>query len=361
MRSLGVLIGGVPFDHLTYHFVLTYSNWETTSICFSESFESLAHGLQQAVWELGGVPERHQTDRLTAAVQHPEHREEFTCRYQALLDHYRMAGQTIQAGKANENGDVEQRHHRFKTAVDQALMLRGSRDFVDRVAYERFLREVLDQLNSGRRGRFEEELQTLKSLPSSRLDTTKRFPDVAVSRGSLIRILNNSYSVDSRLIGERVTVILHAEHLEVRYAGRCVERIERLRGEGKHRVQYRHIVDWLVRKPGAFDAYRYREDLFPSSRFRRVYDELKTAHSLRESARRYVGILKLAADEGELRVEAALTVIQDAGGPLTVETVLDRLGDTSAASVFDEVQVAEVNLQAYDTLLDERELLNAGC
>jgi hypothetical protein len=183
---------------------------------------------------------------------------------------------------------------------------------------------------------------------------------VAVSRGSLIRIQNNSYSVDSRLIGERVKVILHAEHLEVRYAGRCVERIERLRGEGKHRVQYRHIIDWLVRKPGAFDAYRYREDLFPSSRFRRLDDELKTVHSIRESARRYVAILKLAADEGELRVEAALTAIQNAGVPLTVEAVHDRLGDTSSEIIFDEVRVAEVNLQAYDTLLDERELLHAG-
>ena len=67
--DLGVTHRGSPFDHLIYHFVLTYSNWETGTICFSESFESLSEGLQNALWELGGVPQRHRTDRLTAAVQ----------------------------------------------------------------------------------------------------------------------------------------------------------------------------------------------------------------------------------------------------------------------------------------------------
>ena len=131
--DLGVTINGVPFDHLIYHFVLTYSNWETGTICFSESLESLSEGLQNALWELGGVPQLHRTDRLTAAVQPGvEGPEAFKQRYQALLHHYGLQAQAIQAGKGNENGDVEQSHHRFKRAVDQALMLRGSRDFPSR-------------------------------------------------------------------------------------------------------------------------------------------------------------------------------------------------------------------------------------
>ncbi len=109
--------------------MLTYSNWEAVTICFSESFESLSEGLQNAVWELGGVPRRHRTDRMTTAVNNMSDEKEFTRRYEALLRHYGLEGQKIQAGKANENGDVEQRHHRFKQAVDQALLLRGSRDF----------------------------------------------------------------------------------------------------------------------------------------------------------------------------------------------------------------------------------------
>src|SRR5262245_37075304 len=136
LTGLGISIAGRPFPHLLYHFVLTYSNWETGSLCFSESFESLSAGLQQALFELGGVPKRHSTDSLSAAVHALDGVEGFVRRYEALLSYYRIVGEAIQPGRAHENGDVEQRHHRFKVALDQALMLRGSRDFESRAAYE---------------------------------------------------------------------------------------------------------------------------------------------------------------------------------------------------------------------------------
>jgi hypothetical protein len=88
MGKLEVRIQGQIFDHLLYHFVLPYSNWETGSICFSESFESLSEGLQSALWDLGGVPKAHRTDRLSTAVHKTDHPEEFTQRYRALLRHY---------------------------------------------------------------------------------------------------------------------------------------------------------------------------------------------------------------------------------------------------------------------------------
>ena len=140
--SCGVTIAGQPFDHLVYHFVLTYSNWEAGTVCFSESFESLSEGLQNALWELGGVPRRHRTDRLTAAVNNLGDPRLFTRRYRALLAHYGLKPRRSRPAQANENGDVEQSHHRFKQAVDQALMLRGSRDFAGRAAYERFLQQA---------------------------------------------------------------------------------------------------------------------------------------------------------------------------------------------------------------------------
>jgi len=201
MNELGITIGGELFDHLMYHFVLTYSNWETGSLCFSESFESLSFGLQRALWKLGGVPEAHRTDRLTAAVQKPESPDEFTQRYQALLHHYGLEGRKIQARKPHENGDVEQRHHRFKKALDQALMLRGSRDFTSRKEYESFLAKLFQQLNAGRREKLAEELKVLQRLPAHKLPACKPLR-VKVSSGATIRVGNNTYSVDSRLIGE---------------------------------------------------------------------------------------------------------------------------------------------------------------
>ncbi len=273
MSSLGITIAGEPFAHLLYHFTLTYSNWETGQVCFSESFETLSKGLQDALWELGGTPARHRTDRLTTAVAKPASPEEFTGRYEALLSHYGMKGEKTRAGRANENGDVEQSHHRMKRAVDQALLLRGSRDFPSRAAYEAFLQELFRRRNAGRRERLSQELPLLGRLPQRRAEDFTRLR-VGVGRSSTIRVKSNTYSVPSRLIGEEVEVRVHADRLEVFYAQRCVETIPRLRGKGGHLVQYRHIIDWLQRKPGAFADYRYRADLFPSSRFRAAYDVL---------------------------------------------------------------------------------------
>src|SRR5262245_53734992 len=148
----GITITGQPFTHLIYHFVLTYSNWETGTICFAESFESLSDGLQNALTELGGVPQVHRTDSLTAAVPPGGDRHVFQQRYQGLLRHYGLQGQAINPRKSHENGDAEQSHHQFKRALDQTLMLRGSRDFASRTNYEAFLRQLFMQRNQGQIG-----------------------------------------------------------------------------------------------------------------------------------------------------------------------------------------------------------------
>ena len=114
----------------------------------------------------------------------------------------------------------------------------------------------------------------MRALPARRMESAKR-ERVKVDSGSLIHVERNAYSVNSRLIGERVEARMYVDHVEVWYGQKKVEDLPRLRGRGKHRVDYRHIIDWLVRKPGAFENYRYREDLFPTSRFRMAYDALQ--------------------------------------------------------------------------------------
>jgi len=352
MSSLGITIAGELFCHLVYHFVLTYSNWETGSICFSESFESLSTGLQNALWELGGVPSTHRTDRLSAAVQEVGKGAEpaFTRRYQALLRHYGLRGQKIQTGKSNENGDVEQRHYRLKQAVKQSLLLRGSHDFSEREEYEGFLRQLFSQLNAGRRKRMLEDLAVLRALPLKRLDDYTRF-DVRVGPSSTIRIQKNVYSVHSRLIGERIEVRLYADYLELWYAQKKLERIPRVRGCGNHHIQYRHIIDWLRRKPGAFENYRYRSDLFPSSRFRMAYDAIKSQRPGR-AHKEYLGILYLAARETESGVDDALRCLLEQGESISVAAVETLLAAQEPNSQGREVVIAEIDLELYDRLLD---------
>jgi len=354
MSSLGITIGREPFPHLLYHFVLPYSNWETGTICFAESYESLSEGLQNALWELGGVAEGHRTDQLSAAVHKECNRAQFTLWYEGLLRYYGMKGISTQPGKPHEKGDIEQRHYRLKKTVEQSLILRGSGDFESREAYRFFLKGLFSQMNSHRQKRLVEELKVLKPLPARRLDDCKRLKS-RVGPSSTIYDLHNSYSVPSRLIGEEVEIRVYAEELEVRYGQKLIERIPRLRGSLKHRIQYRHIIDWLVRKPGAFAQYRYREDLFPSTLFRIVYDQLKRQN--RENADKlYLKLLYLAARESETVVTKILQELLDDKQPITVEAVCEKLNQGFRCSSITDVKVPPVNLSVYDSFLTEKEI-----
>ena len=349
LTGLGVTIQGQPFEHLLYHFVLTYSNWETGTVCFSESFESLSEGLQRALFELGGVPKAHRTDQLSAAVHQELSREAFTERYSALLRHYGIRPEKTQTASPHENGDVEQRHHRFKRALDQSLMLRGSRDFESRAAYEAFLEKLFRQLNVGRRERLEEEMAVLGALPARRLDGSKRLR-VKVRPSSTIRVAGKVYSTHSRLIGETVEVRLFSQRLEVWYGQQQIEEMPRLWGRRQHQINYRHVIDWLVRKPGAFAQYRYRQDLFPTHRFRVAYDQLKSRLNGR-SSKEYLRILHLAARENEAAVDAALQHLIEAQVAITAETVRELVAAAVVPSSPRDVQIDEVDLTTYDALL----------
>jgi hypothetical protein len=349
MTVLGITICGELFKHILYHFVLTYSNWETGKICYSESFETLSAGYQYAVWKLGGVTKKHRTDRMSAAVNKDCNPEKFTMRYNALLRHYSVEPERTNSASANENGDVEQRHYRFKNAVKQALMLRGSRDFASIKEYERFLRKIFDQLNAGRHERLQEELAVLTALPARKLDDYKPL-DVRVGPSSTIRVQHNTYSVHSRLIGEKVKVRIYVDYLEAWYANKPVERIPRLRGENKHRVQYRHIIDWLARKPGAFENYRYKSDMFPSSYFRMAYDYLKQHNPLRAN-KEYVNILHIAAKEGEDLTESAIKLLISQEVPISAESVKKCVNESAYSPQVTDIAIDDVTLEEYDELL----------
>jgi len=350
MNKLGITIAGIQFNHLCYHLVLTYSNWETVTICFSESFESLSEGIQNALWELGGVPKTHLTDRLSTAVNKSRNPEKFTSRYGALLRYYELKGRRTNPASPNENGDIELRNRRFKEAVDQSLMLRGSRDFESREEYAIFLRELLNQLNSGRRKRFEEELKKLGRLPMKRLEACNRLENVKVRGSSTIRVNHNTYSVNSRLIGEHVNIRLYVEHLEVWYGQKKVESIPRLLGEDKHYINYRHVIDRLVRKPGAFANYKWREDMFPTIRFRMAYDSLMNAHATSVAAKEYLTILKLAARKSESAVDEVLRIMIDQDMKIEFATVEDLYASEMTMPSAKDISIPRPDLAVYDEL-----------
>ena len=353
MTGVGIMIGGQTLEHLVYHFVLTYSNWETGTICYSESLESLSEGWQNAVWELGAVAAEHRTDSLSSAVNSMSNRDEFNQRYEAVMRYYGVKPQHTNPRSPNENGDVEQSHHRFKRAVEQSLLLRGSRDFGGLAEYAQWLKDLFAQRNAGRRIRLAEEMAVMRELPARRMESAKR-ERVKVDSGSFIHVERNSYSVNSRLIGTYVEARSYLDHVEVWCGQRKVEDLPRLRGRGKHRIDYRHIIEWLIRKPGAFENYRYREDLFPTSRFRMAYDWLQETTPAR-SSKEYLKILKLAAETGEAQVDAALRELleEKAGAEVTVESIEAVLAQRETILPVTMVEVAPVDLASFDQLCAE--------
>lgn len=351
MNSLGITIGGQPFDHLLYHFTLTYSNWEFVSVCFSESFESLSRGFQEALWQLGGVPRRHLSDSLSAAVNNLSEDREFRARYRDLLDYYQIEPQRTNARQAHENGDVESSHGHLKTVIEQALLLRGSRDFASRQEYEQFLAQLIEKRQRARTDRFAQEEACLGDLPPSKVDYRQRIRGIKVYSRSTIQVKRNTYSVPSRLIGYKVDVVVDADFVEVWHAGAQVQRMPRLTGSGKHAINYRHVIDSLVRKPGAFENYQYHEDLFPTSYFRMAYDELCRVHTPKLAVREYLKILQLAARDSQDAVQDALRIAIAGDAPLTSEAVRLAVQQHQQAPPVTELDVELPDLKDFDSLL----------
>jgi transposase InsO family protein len=353
-NELNVTINRQPFPHLFYHFCLTYSNWETGNICFSESFEAFAEGLQNALWALGKVPAEHRTDNLTAAVVKVGRRDELTAGYTALLAHYGLRASHTNPASPNENGDVEQSHRRFKSAVRQSLILRGSRDFSSRQEYAAFLSAVITKRNNRRTDKLAEDLAVMNDLPERRL-TDATALKVRVSRNSTIWVKSKLYSVPSQLIGEWVQVELYAERLEVRYNDVLIEQMERVRGTGNGAINYRHIIQSLVRKPGAFERFRHREQLFPRFIFRVAYDRLRETMPARAD-QEYLRILEMAALTGEEPVAAALDELFEKGLEISAASVAARFNGESGLFIepIREVLPVKVELADYDRLLSGR-------
>lgn len=348
--ELGVTIAGAVFAHLFFHLVLAFSGWHFVQLAYGETFEALLSGLQNALWSLGGVPEVLRLDNLSAATHELRSTggRTLTKRFQDVVDHYGFKASRIQVGEAHENGVVEKGHDLLKSALEQALRLRGSREFASVAEYEAFVTHVLQRdLHIGREEKLAQERRLLKPLPATRLPEYTRI-EVQVRRWSTIEVGKRIYSVPSRLIGHLVEVRQYADVLEVRYGGKVIETLPRLRGEGGCHVDYRHVIWSLVRKPGAFAHYRFREGLFPSLVFRRAYDALRARRGDRADVE-YVRVLHLAASTSEATVERVLDELLAAGEAFDYAAVKARA--KPEAPEVPEVTIGQPDLSDYDALL----------
>jgi hypothetical protein len=299
-----------------------------------------------------------QTDNSSAATRRLGIREEgeenirraYTRDYLHLLEHYGLEPQSTHVASPNENADVESAHGVLKRALKQELLLRGSRQFEDIETYESFLFQVMEKRNMQRQERLAEEMAAMKPLKATPLaNSVKR--KVRVSGGSLIRVLKKSYSVPTSLIGKEVAVYVHEWSLDVYYAGQLVDTLPRLIGQRSHHINYRHLIDTLLRKPGGFRRYRFREDLFPRLIFRQAWEQLSEWHPPRRADLTYLRVLKLAAGTFEGDVAAALELLVSRGQKWD-ESDVEQLLEPEAVAV-PHLNRGAVVLEHYDQLLVE--------
>ena len=359
MNDLQIMIGGEHFAHLLIHSVLPYSNWEWGRVAQSESLLALRLGLQSALVKLGRVPKIHQTDNTTAATHTlgPQTRDKsleergFNQEYLQLMAHYGLEARTIHVGNPNENGDVESANGSLKRAVEQHLLLRGSRDFESLEAYEAFLYGIMEKRNAGRGTKLAEELAVMKPLQVEPWPAMRE-SQVKVGNNGILRVGGNGYSVPSGLMGRRVRVRVYEWQIEVWYANQLVERLPRLTGIRRYQINYRHVIDSLLRKPGGFRNYRYREDLFPRTVFRQAWEALASRLPPRKADLAYLRILKLAAGGLETDVAEALKLVLRSKNKWDDQTVAELVQPTTPRAV-PQLTQQSVELSVYDQLLHQ--------
>jgi transposase len=354
MGDLGIMIEGKVLAHKLFHAVLPYSNWEWAVRAHSESTLSLRGGLKVALGRLGRVPRWLLTDHSSTATHQLKKdgaERGFNTEYLGICAHYGIEPRTINVGRPQENGDCESANGHLKRRVRQHLLLRGSRDFGSEHEYDRFLTGVLEAANRLRTERLGEELAAMRETAVEDLPDYRELM-VTVWNDSTIRVRKLRYSVPGRLIGAKLLARIYENRIVLLDGAREVAQLPRNGGDRGAVIDFRHIIGHLLRKPGAFAGYRWREELFPAPVFRAAYDHL--ARVSHEADRRYLEILKVAADEGQTVVENALEQLLSAPHPVISAKEVLAMIDTwrDLQHQWRERPPLEVCLKDYDALLD---------
>jgi hypothetical protein len=355
VADLGVTIAGQIFDCRLYHFRLPFSGFEHAHVVLGgESFVALAEGLQNALWALGGAPEQHRSDSLSAAFRNldDDARADLTRRYEAFCAHYGMTPTRNNLGVSHENGSVESSHGHLKSKLADALLLRGSRDFEDLPAWRGFVDEIVGRGNARNAKRIDQERMALKELPARKTADYEEV-NVAVTSSSAFTLRKVFYSVPSRLIGHWLRVRLYDDRLECFQGSTPVLTLRRGRSEpsGKHGhvVDYRHVIHSLRRKPMALLNLVYRDQLFPRRAFALAFEALLAALGERPACRAMVGILALAHERGcEAELALALQAALDDGVLPDLAALIERFRPKDAE--LPVVVVSLPSLAIYDQI-----------
>jgi hypothetical protein len=362
LKGEPITVAGQVLEHRLFHFRLPYSGWCHVEVIHGgESFVALAEVLQNALALCGGVPAEHRTDSLSACFRNRDgsYAGDYTSRYRELCAHLGVIATRNNRGVAHENGAIEGPHRHWKHRLEQQLLKRGSRDFETEAEYRLLVAQVNDTLN-GRcevKGRLEIERLHLQPLP------VERFADydplvVRVRSTSTIEVRSVTYSVPSRLIGHQLTVHMRHDRLDLFLRSQFVETLPRLHrraGESGplRRIDFRHMIESLRRKPRALLRAQLQDDLLPGACWRQLWRQLLAALPPDEAAKVMVDALHVAARTDDLAGVERYLRRQLRNGDLSLAVLRDHYGlrPPRGLAAMPQLDIPEHTLSSYDELL----------
>lgn len=357
LKGIHVTIQGKPLSHLLYHFRVIYSGWSYMKVVLGgESYAALAEGLQNALWRLGGSPKEHRTDSLSAAYKNitQDEQADITQQYHDFCQHYTMIPTRNNRGVSHENGGIESPHGHIKKRIAQAFLIRGAYDFISVEAYQSWIEHVVDAHNRRNASSVEVERMALQPLPSYKTADYTVVP-VRVSTSSTIQVRTSLYSVPSRLIGASLQVHLYHDRLKCYHGQSLVAELTRVYGQGALRraksIDYRHVIDSLVKKPYAFYQSQHRDALLPTPCYERIWQKLSSSLSSKEASKLMVSLLHLAATtDTETQLGDKVISLLDCGQTLVLADLQREFGHIPGQE-YRAIQSKQHSLSSYNELI----------
>jgi hypothetical protein len=361
LKGEPITVAGQVLEHRLFHFRLPYSGWCHVEVIHGgESFVALSEALQNALALCVGVPAEHRTDSLSACFRNRDgsYAGDYTSRYRELCAHLGVIATRNNRGVAHENGAIEGPHRHWKHRLEQQLIQRGSREFATEAEYRQLVIQVTTTLNSRHEvaGRLEIERLHLQPLP------VERFADyepvvVTVRSTSTIEVRSITYSVPSRLIGQQLTVHLRHDRLDLYLRSHYVETLPRLHPQkgqkALRRIDFRHVIESLRRKPRALLRAQLQDDLLPTDSWRQLWRQLLAALPPDEAAKVMVDALHVAAKTDDLAGVERYLRRQLRSGELTIGALRDHYGlrPPRGLMAMPQIEIPEHTLSSYDELL----------
>ena len=356
LKNITITIAGEPFQHLLYHFRLSYSGWSYIKVIQGgESISALLEGLQEAIWRVGGSPKEHRTDSLSAAYKNKtkDAQDDLTKSYKEFCSHYNMIPTRNNRGVSHENGSIESPHGHVKKRITQALLLRGDNNFDTIESYQKWLDSVVVVHNRRNAKEIEFEKEHLTPLPKYK---TTDFVEqiVRVHSSSTVEIRNVTYSVPSRLIGESLRAHIYQHIIELYYGSEKVYKLDRIHASKKNKrikkIDYKHIIHSLHKKPQAFMFSQIRDNLLPSEEFKIIWDKVCKTMT-KTAACKYIVKLLYIADKYDCERDITKYLMQNLKNidKISIATIENRY--KANAQILPAFEVPQHLLSSYDQLI----------